>query len=83
MITCSAPVLALLEALLQALFLANVAGDGHDVQAGGTFGFIHQALTHALTQEFGDEVALRLYEEMIDNMESIAYNIDLYNRGLI
>jgi len=84
--------LALLEVLLTALFEANRL-DGHMAYQDHAFGKIADALVEATACAIADSqviffedaraIARRLYDEAIYNGENIAYQIDLWNKGII
>lgn len=86
--------LALLEVLLQALYTSNALGAYHEVQVGGTFGGIWDALLKGiwceiratdsgLTPDEVTAIAKVLREEALSNGEDLAYQIDLWNKGTI
>lgn len=93
MIFLPAPALDLLEVLLKALFAANALDGAHAwgwTGSGGSYEAIDNALQVTLTNALReakvsdpDKVAARLLHEAIDNGENIAYQIDLWNKGLI
>lgn len=85
---------ALAETLLTALRETNRLGGYHERQHGGSYGAIKTALVTTLAcailgsanEFFFDntrKIAERLYDEAIDNGESIQWQIDLYNEGVI
>lgn len=84
----------LAETLLAALRTANALDGYHARQVGGSYGAIQTALVTTLacailgshTSFFFDDtrkIAKRLLEEATDNGENVAYQIDLYNEGVI
>lgn len=84
--------LALCESLRTCLYEAN-ALDGTMSYQGHAFGKISDALVETIACAlsdaqvifFGDsrKIARRLHDEMIDNGENIAYQIQLWNDGII
>lgn len=86
--------LALIETLRAALYITNGLGAYHEVETGGTFGAIANALKKAIWCEIRatnntlrpdqiDAIVNRLYDEAIDNGENIDYQIHLWNKGII
>lgn len=88
-----AEALVLCETLLTALHMANALGSYHELQVGGTWGGIYDALRKALwceirvctllTPDQIDTIVEVLRHEAIENGENISYQIDLWNKGII
>jgi hypothetical protein len=83
-----------IESINTALKKANEMGSYHAQQVGGTYGYLADALIGAIAcamldsgavESFatGREVGGRIYDEITNNGENFAYNLDLFNRGVI
>jgi hypothetical protein len=85
--------LALAEDLLISVRKANRLDGYFAQQAGGAYGVIHDAVVTTLTAaiatarpmfwEDARRIAKRLLDEALDNGENLAYQIDLFDRGVI
>jgi hypothetical protein len=84
--------LALAERLRDALLTSNAFGGAYAMEFGGAYGAIKVALLTTLQVALAEaqvpiplveRLARRLYDEAVDNGESIAYQVGLWNDNVI
>jgi hypothetical protein len=88
--------LELVETLRTALYKANALDGDHAYENGGSYGTIkvalittlafaiHKSTTYPVTPFTEcEDIARRIYDEVVDNGEDVKYNIDLWNEGVI